>query len=59
MHFNGANSYLFVTGAKIRNFKGKDSEMKRIPLCLGNFPKDFTVDNMINTRFYGYVYDFL
>ena len=28
LHYNGANSYLFVTGTEIINFKEKDSEMQ-------------------------------
>ena len=58
MHYNGANSYLFVNGTKIHRFKAKDSEINAIPLCLGNVSKDFSVDNMKKTGFYGYVYDF-
>ena len=27
LHYNGANSYLFVNGTKIYNFKAKDSEI--------------------------------
>ena len=27
-------------------------------MCLGNISKDFSVDNMKKTGFYGYVYDF-
>ena len=27
LHYNGANSYLFVNGTKIYKFKAKDSEM--------------------------------
>ena len=27
LHYNGANSYLFVNGIKIYKFKAKDSEM--------------------------------
>ena len=27
-------------------FKGKDSEIKDHPLCLGNISKDFTIGNM-------------
>ena len=27
-------------------FKAKDSEIKYYTLCLGNFPKDFTINNM-------------
>ena len=46
LHYNGANSYLFVHGTEIHNFKAKDSETVASPLCLGNISKDFSVDNM-------------
>ena len=36
LHYNGANSYLFVNGTEIYRFKAKDSEMVVSPLCLGN-----------------------
>ena len=58
MHYNGANSYLFVNGIEIHKFKAKDSEINAIPLCIGNVSKDFSVDNMKETGFYGYVNDF-
>ena len=40
LHYNGANSYLFVNGTEIYKFKAKDSEVVAIPLCLGNISKD-------------------
>ena len=55
---NGANSYLFVNSVEIRKFKARDSEINAIPLYLGNISKDFSVDNMKKTGFYGYVSDF-
>ena len=58
LHYNGANSYLFVNGVKIYKFKVKDSELVAAPLCLGNISKDWSIDNMKRTRFNGYVYDF-
>ena len=36
LHYNGANSYLFVNGTEIYKFKAKDSEIVATPLCLGN-----------------------
>ena len=57
-HYNGRNSYLFVNGTEIIKFKTKDSEIAATLLCLGNISKDFSVDNMKKTGFYGYVYDF-
>ena len=58
LHYNGANSYLFVNGTEIYKFKAKDSEIVASPLFLGNISKDWSVDNMKNTGFTGYVYDF-
>ena len=58
LHYNGANSYLFVNGTEIIKFKAKDSEIVATPLCLGNISKDWSVDNMKKTGFNGYVYDF-
>ena len=46
LHYNRANSYLFIKGTEIHKFKGKDSEILASPLCLGNISKDFSVDNM-------------
>ena len=58
LHYNGANSYLFVNGTEIIKFKAKDSNIAASPLCLGNISKDWSVDNMKKTGFTGYVYDF-
>ena len=58
LHYNGANSYLFVNGTEIYKFKAKDSEIVATPLCLGNISKDWIVDNMKKTGLNGYVYDF-
>ena len=58
LHYNGANSYLFVNGTEINKTKAKDSEILATPLCLGNILKDLTVDNMKKTVLNGYVYDF-
>ena len=46
LHYDGANSYLFVNGTEIYKFKAKDSEILASPLCLGNISKDFSTDNM-------------
>ena len=40
LHYNGANSYLFVNDTEIIKFKAKDSEIVATPLCLGNISKD-------------------
>ena len=56
LHYNGANSYLFVNGAEIIKFKAKDSEIVATP-----FRKHFK--RLVSRYFeknwiYGYVYDF-
>ena len=58
LHYNGANSCLFVDSTEIYNFKAKDSEIVATPLCLGNISKDWSVDNMKKAGFSGYVYYF-
>ena len=58
LHYNRANSYLFVNGTEIYKFKAKDSKIVARPLCLGNISKDWSTDNMKKTGFNGYVYDF-
>ena len=46
LHYNGADSYLFVNGTEIYKLKVKDSEIVATPLCLGNVSKDWSADNM-------------
>ena len=58
LHYNGANSYLFVNGTEIYKFKAKDSEIVASLLCLGNISKEWSIDNMKKTDFNGYIYDF-
>ena len=58
LHYNEANSYLFVNGTEITKFKAKDSEIAASPLCLGNISKDWSTDNMKKKGLTGYVYDF-
>ena len=46
LHYNRANSCLFVNGTEIYKFKAKNSEILASPLWLGNFSADWSVDNM-------------
>ena len=39
LHYNGANSYLFVNGTEIIKLKAKDSEIVATPLFLKIFQK--------------------
>ena len=58
LHYNAANSYLFVNSKEIHHFKARGSEIVATPLCLVNISKDWTVDNMKKTGLNRYVYDF-
>ena len=49
LHYNGANSYLFVNGTDIYRFKAKDSEILVGPICLGNISKDWSEEDMKKT----------
>ena len=57
LHYNGANSYLFVNGKTIVKFKAKDSAVVATSMCLGNISKDWSVNNMKKTGLNGYVYE--
>ena len=58
LHYNGANSFLFVNGTEMYKFKAKDSAIVATPLCLGNISKDWSTDNMKKIGLTGNVYDF-
>ena len=58
LHYNGDNSYLFVNGKEIDNFKVEDSEIIPYQLCLGGLSKDFEVGYMRASGLIGNVYDF-
>ena len=49
LHYNGANSYLFVNGTEIYNLKAKDSEIVATALCLWNISKYWSEDNKKKT----------
>ena len=57
LHYKRANSYLFFNGIKIRKFKAKYSKIVATSY-LGNFSKDYSVDNIKKVGLNGYVYDF-
>ena len=40
LHYNGANSYLFVNDTEFIKFKTKYSKIAAYSLCLGNVSKD-------------------
>ena len=59
LHYNGDNTYLFVSGTEIIKFKTKDSEIVASPLCLKNMSEDFSSANMKKTGLYGSAFDFI
>ena len=58
LHYNGADSYLFVNGKEIVKFKAKDCAIVAALLCLGNISKDWSVNIMKKTGLNGYVNEF-
>ena len=46
LHYDGANSYLFIKGTEIYKFKAKHSEIVATALYLGNISKEWSVGNM-------------
>ena len=57
MHYNEVNSYLFVNGTEIHEFKAKDSYVLAGPLFPGKIFKKSSVDNIKKKWSNGYVYD--
>ena len=59
LHYDGANSYLFVNGTEIYKFKAKDSKIiASKPIKFRNYFKRLGSRYMKKTGFTGYVYDF-
>ena len=59
LRYNGTNSFLLINATKLYQFKAKNSEIKDYALCLGNIPKDFTINNTKKTELGGVVKIFL
>ena len=57
LHYNGDNSYLFVNGQEVINFKVKDS-IAPYPLCLGNISKDYDDSYMVSAGLLDYWVDY-
>ena len=49
LHYNGADSYIFVNATEIIRFKAKNSGLKASPLCLGNLSKSYSASDTIKT----------
>ena len=45
----GVSSDIFVNGVEIYKLKAKDFDINADPICLGNFLRVFSVDNMKKT----------
>ena len=58
LHYNRANSYLFVNGTEIIEFKARDSEIVTNAICFGNISKEWSVNNMKKTELNWCFYDF-
>ena len=58
LHYNGDNSYLFVSSKEVTKFKVKMSELIKYPMCLGGLSKDYDRNSHKNTGLYANVYDF-
>ena len=49
LHYNEADSYLFVNGLEIYQFNTNNSEINAAPLCYGIVSIGLSVDNMEKT----------
>ena len=58
LHYNVANSYLFVNGTEVIKFKAKNSKIVANLLCLGNTSEDFSEANTNKTGLYGSAFNF-
>ena len=66
LHYNGDNSYLFVNGQKVTQFKAKNSEIGANPMFLGSLVgsksyydvSDFSKDDVNDIKMYGNIFDF-
>ena len=46
LSYNGGNIFSFFNTTKLYQFKAKDSNIKKYPLCLGNISGDFSAISM-------------
>ena len=59
MYYIGTNSYFFIIGVEVINFKAKDSEINAILLFPGNISNNVSVDNIKKIELNEYVYDYI
>ena len=60
LHYNGDDSYLFVNGKEVTNFKAKKSEIKTNQLTLGSISTSANLSScdIEGSKLYGNIYDF-
>ena len=58
LHYNGSNNFCLLMLQKYINSKQKNSEIKDYALCLGNFSKYFTINEMKKTGLKGVLKSF-
>ena len=59
LHYNGANSFVFINEVEIQKFKAKEPILSlQFHYVKENVSNEFSVDNMKKTGLYGYVYNF-
>ena len=59
LNYNGDNSYLFVNGKQVVNFKSQNFKLdNQYPGCLGNISSDFNQADRKSTGLNVYIYDF-
>ena len=51
LNYNGDNSYIFVNGKQAINFKAKNSELIKYPMCLGGLSKDYNENSCKDTGY--------
>ena len=57
LHYNGDDSYFFVSGKEVIKFKAKKQRVVE-KLSLGNISADFNQADRKSIGLYGYIYDF-
>ena len=60
LHYNSSNSFLYVNGKQVTQFKAKNTEINKEPIAIGNISnKDYLSDADIeSSKFHGNIYDF-
>ena len=59
LHYNGDDSYLFVSGRQELKFKCKTDQLVKEKLCIGNLSDQWTASESEKTGLYGNIYDFV